>query len=344
MIVQCLKCSTKYRFDEALMEGRGVWVRCTRCREVFFQENPLPADAELREASAAADELNVPRPEPESDFPEYDQTLELGGKRDEFDEFLAKVEETKKALDEQPEPEPLVSIEKEIHQDEAPESGDLKEGMQPVAAGEEKAEPVESAAEKPVLKSAKRGFWSPWRIIALIVLINLIFGGLYLGLFPGVRERVLQNLSLAVPALGELFGTGKKPGEFHLNQIRFKELRQRYANNLMAGRLRIIEGLAVNSSPYPITRLQVRGELYDGNGVIITERLAYGGNLLSDDELAAFSEDALQKELDLPMGSDAQNIRIEPKGQIPFMILFIAEPPGVVKAKVSAAGGEKLQQ
>ncbi len=344
MIIQCPKCSTKYRFDEALMEGRGVWVRCMRCREVFFQENPLPVDAELREASITADELSAPLPEPEEDLREFDQTLELDTQKGEFDEFLTKVEETKKALAEQPESEPLLNIEKEIHQDEAPESGGLGEGMKPVAVGDEKVEPAESEAERPVLKSEKRGFWSPWRIIALIVLINLTFGGLYVGFFPGVKEQVLQNLSSAVPVLGDLFGTGKKPGEFHLSQIRFKELRQRYANNLMAGRLRIIEGLAVNSSPYPITRLQVRGELYDGNGVIITERLAYGGNLLSDDELAAFSEDALQKELDLPMGSDAQNIRIEPKGQIPFMILFIAEPPGVVKAKVSAAGGEKLQQ
>lgn len=344
MIIQCLKCSTKYRFDDSLVEGRGVWVRCTRCRDVFFQENPFQADAELREASLAADELSAPLPQPEADRGEFDQTLELDTQKNGFDEFLAKVEETKKALAEQPEPEPLLNIEKESHPGEAPEPDGFEEGMKPVAVGEEKAEPVESSAERPVLKSEKRGFWSSWRIIALIVLINLIFGGLYVGLFPEARERVLQNLSSAVPALGNLFGTGEKPGEFHLNQVRFKELRQRYANNLTVGRLRVLEGLAVNSSPYPITRLQVRGELYDGNGVIITERLAYGGNLLSDDELAAFSEDALQKELDLPMGSDAQNIRIEPKGQIPFMILFIAEPPGVVKAKVSAAGGEKLQQ
>lgn len=41
MIIQCGKCGTKYRFDEALIGGEGAWVRCTRCRDVFFQENPL---------------------------------------------------------------------------------------------------------------------------------------------------------------------------------------------------------------------------------------------------------------------------------------------------------------
>jgi len=40
MIIQCEKCGTKYRFDESLITGEGVWVRCSRCKNVFFQENP----------------------------------------------------------------------------------------------------------------------------------------------------------------------------------------------------------------------------------------------------------------------------------------------------------------
>ena len=38
MIIQCRKCETRFRFDENLMEGDGVWVRCSRCQHVFFQE------------------------------------------------------------------------------------------------------------------------------------------------------------------------------------------------------------------------------------------------------------------------------------------------------------------
>ena len=40
MIISCQKCATKFRFDETLIEGDGVWVRCSRCRNVFFQDNP----------------------------------------------------------------------------------------------------------------------------------------------------------------------------------------------------------------------------------------------------------------------------------------------------------------
>ena len=54
MIIQCSKCGTRFRFDETLVRGEGVWVRCSRCENVFFQENPsAPRRAELAEGEAA---------------------------------------------------------------------------------------------------------------------------------------------------------------------------------------------------------------------------------------------------------------------------------------------------
>jgi predicted Zn finger-like uncharacterized protein len=41
MIIQCDKCSAKFRFDDALMREEGVWVRCGLCRYEFFQSHPL---------------------------------------------------------------------------------------------------------------------------------------------------------------------------------------------------------------------------------------------------------------------------------------------------------------
>ncbi len=40
MIIKCEKCKTRYNFDESLIEGKGIRVRCTSCHDVFFQENP----------------------------------------------------------------------------------------------------------------------------------------------------------------------------------------------------------------------------------------------------------------------------------------------------------------
>jgi len=45
MVVQCKRCGTKFNFDEALIEGEGVWGRCGQCRNVFFLNNPAKQDA-----------------------------------------------------------------------------------------------------------------------------------------------------------------------------------------------------------------------------------------------------------------------------------------------------------
>ncbi len=70
MIIQCEKCSTKYRFDDNLMEGDGVWVRCSRCKHEFFQENlfakPFPAvdeDAVLKQLDDLRSGIKEQQPE-----------------------------------------------------------------------------------------------------------------------------------------------------------------------------------------------------------------------------------------------------------------------------------------
>jgi len=68
LIIQCERCKTKFSFDESTIEGEGFWVRCTRCENVFFQENPLadiaPPLAELvepeeEEGEQVLDDLSV---------------------------------------------------------------------------------------------------------------------------------------------------------------------------------------------------------------------------------------------------------------------------------------------
>ena len=58
MIIRCRQCRTKYAFDDALMQGDGVWMRCSRCQHVFFLDNPLtikqPIEASINRTSAFA--------------------------------------------------------------------------------------------------------------------------------------------------------------------------------------------------------------------------------------------------------------------------------------------------
>lgn len=45
MIIQCDKCSTKFKLDEAKITGKGIRVRCTKCQNVFAVAPPAAAAA-----------------------------------------------------------------------------------------------------------------------------------------------------------------------------------------------------------------------------------------------------------------------------------------------------------
>lgn len=56
MIIQCDKCSTKFRLDDSKVTGGGVKVRCTKCQNVFIVTPPAPApieEVQVEEVSAA---------------------------------------------------------------------------------------------------------------------------------------------------------------------------------------------------------------------------------------------------------------------------------------------------
>ena len=46
MIVHCKNCGTKFRFDETLIDGEGIWVRCSQCKNLFFLDNPVKKETE----------------------------------------------------------------------------------------------------------------------------------------------------------------------------------------------------------------------------------------------------------------------------------------------------------
>lgn len=66
MIIQCKQCATKFRFNDELMTGDGVWVRCGRCGHEFFEINTRketfvpPARPEPADTRGTGDALSPP--------------------------------------------------------------------------------------------------------------------------------------------------------------------------------------------------------------------------------------------------------------------------------------------
>ena len=176
-------------------------------------------------------------------------------------------------------------------------------------------------------------------VIALILLASL---GIWV--LPDARMKAMQMLSPYVPAIESRIGADASKKKSVPEGIQIQSVRQRYVNNRIAGGMRVIQGDVVNGTEVPMTRIQVKAELADASDAVIAQRQSYTGNLLTDDELTAMPDEAIQQKLTYTQGSPVSNDRVPPGGQIPFMIVVAAEPPGVANVYLSIAGAEKLLQ
>jgi len=309
MIIQCKQCRTKFKFDDALMQGRGVWLRCSRCGHVYYQENPLMKP-----------ETDLPsRPKPVEESMPAEKGTELStespsvGHRD-ADGFrsLDKVMETKEYLNE----EINLDIEK------TPEEN--------IGGKNEEVEQKKLASPKSTGKI--------WKIAAWSIFVILIFPAIiYFLVFPEIGDQIINNVLVYVgisepvhPAVA-------------INQVvKLQDVRHRVINNYILGQIGVVEGTAVNRADYPISRILIKGEILDAYSVVLGEHASYAGNILTDEELTNLSEEEILLKLSQPQGLNNANDRIMPNGQIPFMIIFSHEPAGVIKTTVVTVGAERL--
>jgi len=335
MIIQCRKCETRFRFDEKLMEGDGVWVRCSRCQHVFFQDRPagdLPA-AELEIPSVR---ISDARRTPDDRFPAVEEAPIPTEVKAEIPLQQKTGAEQTPAVDFEKEPS-LKGLEEDLE----------KEPLGGPAAGVEKEEEAADGEEEATEGGTGRKRWGRTllKLIALVVFIVIVAGTVYLYLFPEVRTQVLAWASpwlRGVPVLENLIGPEIKSGGTILAPVRIKDVRQRSVANLLKGNLRVIEGVAINQASYPLARIRVRLVIADAYDVVLGEKIVSCGNLLTDAELGAMAEAEIQRELSIPQGSDVSNERIAPNGEIPFMIVFSQEQAGAVKTTVIPAGADRL--
>lgn len=315
MIVQCRQCRTKFRFADELMEGDGVWMRCSRCQHVFFQDNPhyvkpgseLMANEEQFSAGKTASLPGVPE----------------SGADEDVALFLDDVMKTKNNSNRELFPEIEKPPEEEGGEDENSAAGDSTNE-------EDKQKPAKSWRKgwRRVLMIAA---WS----VAVIVIIPAI---IYYFIFPQMGDRLRRivnqyvDMGVREPARPEVVA----------GQVKLQDIRQRILNNNILGPIRIVEGTAVNQADYPISRIAVKGEIVDAYAVVLGERVTYAGNVLTDEALTTLPEEAIMTKLALPEGSNNANDKIMPNGMIPFMIVFVREPAGVIKTTVKVTGAERL--
>ncbi len=333
MIVQCKQCRTKFRFDDAQMEGDGVWMRCSRCQHVFFQENPL----KMTSPAVTAQAPPVYHPEPPPEKRNGRLAFEAAGaarpsvNRDEdVKDFLQDVMTQEKTADGRLQPEPrstqrvgmnLTDIEV------SPTFEDL----------EESDEFQEIAEEETPVPPQPRKKSRAWKIALFAILVIIVIPAvIYFVVFPQLGDRYIQIAR-------KYAGVSQQPGgPSVIGQIKLQDIRQRVINNYILGNIRIVEGTAVNQADFSIARIMVKAEILDAYAVVLDEKVSYAGNVLTDEELTNMSEEDIVKRLALPEGRNNSNERVIPNSRIPFMIVFPRDPQGTIKTTVTIAGAERL--
>ncbi|MBN2255963.1 MAG: zinc-ribbon domain-containing protein [Deltaproteobacteria bacterium] len=312
MIIQCEKCETSYRFDEALIDGAGVWVRCTRCQNTFFLENPVdekiifpavPGDDELRVADGAGDE----RPKEIMAFEDIDE----GDGHDGLtfvDEGVEPVPDVTGPFEEPIEEAMSEGSDETISDDETTDVDDVPPGED------------EPDATAPSGKRAKV-------LGSLLVLLAVAFAA-YLILYPQVRQdlydRILASLPFEKRAVIDKTSVGTAAPQ--RAEIYFIDTKEQAINNWIAGDILVVEGFAVNKGDIPASKVKVRGRILDAAGAVLMEETSYGGTVLSEEELRNLTEEELHAELSNPWGRDFDNRNIPKDGRLPFTLVFVNPP------------------
>jgi predicted Zn finger-like uncharacterized protein len=341
MIIRCRKCETRFRFNEALIEGDGVWVRCSRCQNVFFEERPsgdilssAPVGSEIPSVRISdAVRVGDAKRTPDCRFPSADDRPPWT-ERETVSVPPPHLADVDNGLPAEIGKEPIIDgIEAEM--DKEPLSG-------PTAVGDGEDEEEENPEVAPARRRWGRMIL---KVVALIAFAALVAGGASLWIFPPFRVQTLEWASpwlRGVPGVEQFLETERKSRETSQAPVRIKEVRQRSVTNLLMGTLRVIEGVAVNQSPAPLANIRIRLVISDAYDVVLGEKIAYCGNLLSDAELNTLAEAEIQRELLTPQGTDVSNQRIAPNGEIPFMIVFSQEQAGAIKTVVMPAGADPV--
>ena len=309
MIIQCRQCRTKFRFDDNLMHGNGVWLRCSRCGHVYLQENSLMKP----EKDLPSEPVN---PAEESQPAQKGDDLSTESQRFVYRDAnglhsLDKAMRTKKDLDEE------INLDIEKRPEES------------ISVENEKVE------QREVLSSISSG--KNWKLAVGSIFVILIISAVIFFVFPQPGGQIINNvlvyIGLSEPARQEIAVP---------QMVRLQDVRHRVVNNYILGPIGVVEGIAVNRAEYPVSRILIKGDILDAYSVVLGEHTSYAGNIMTDEELTNLSEEEILLKLSRQEGLNNSNDKIMPNGQIPFMIVFSHEPAGVIKTTVVTVGAERL--
>jgi predicted Zn finger-like uncharacterized protein len=328
MIITCASCLTKFNLDDSRIPAKGVKVRCSRCKHVFFVVPPPETKEEIIENFES--------------FAKYHE--ELMGPGEKKEEIPPEAEIKKKeVLPEEEEEETFLFSEKTIAEkrEKLKTPAKKKEKLTPPGRAEKSTPPeeveafppeepvreerVESKPSKPrsMIRSERRG---PSRFFALfIVLLILIFGIFYLWSELSSGGRLSPYLDYPVKKITELWNQiwGAEKSDLIVEGL------SGYEERMGGIPLFMIEGRVKNQSDFTKKYIKIKVVIFDQDKLKVAEKEAICGRTISREELKKQPADFFKGEMVIKPQTKEE--MITPSGKTtPFMVIF-KDPPSQAK-------------
>jgi pilus assembly protein FimV len=174
----------------------------------------------------------------------------------------------------------------------------------------------------------------------LLILILLLLGGATAAYFfaPQFIPEVITD---AVPFLkGAQRPDAKDPG---VRRLSFKTITGSFVQSNKAGMLFLIKGMVANNYSNSRSFILIKGSILDDKGKVVKTKLAYAGNIFSENEIKEMTLDQINQALRNRSGKNDINLNVKPQAAVPFMVIFEELPENLSEftvEAVSSAQGE----
>lgn len=305
MIVECPNCKTTYNLADSLVPEGGRNVKCTVCDHVFraeslSQERDAVHDADIEDLFGA----------------------DSGDSGMDFGEASPAAARDDSTAEDKP------SGGYEIPDDLASAStGDLSREEAPAKAGNGAGLDLGGGFSLDGAKPKKESKGGKKKVLVLAIVAGALLllagaaAGLYFlkpGLVPGLGKAPAAEEAAAKPA-----------AQAQVENITLDKIRQYYVENEKIGKLFVVEGVAVNDFDAPKELIAVEVSLFDAQGQTLAGKRQMAGNSLSLYQLQILEFDKIESGLVNESGIAANNTFVQPRGEVPFMVVF-ANPPATV--------------
>lgn len=215
----------------------------------------------------------------------------------------------------------------------------VSEKIEDIYAPEER----EDRPEETITLKKKKVLWSLPELIAYLIVVILVVGGVYMWLFPDLGMKVIDRIT-TLPVFERIIGTkevSQESVDVTESAIEITDIEERYIENWVLGTILVVEGIVVNNNDYSVSKIRVRGKVLNESGGSIMEVKSYCGTIISDEELSNLTEIEIRQELSNPYGKGFPNKDIPYGGRIPFMLVFTNPAEGASEFTVELAGVEE---